>query len=50
MLGAFDLAVSNIENAPRVQAAFRTGEGVGWGDHRQCLFCAVEKFFRRRRW
>ncbi|MCB9156303.1 MAG: class I SAM-dependent methyltransferase [Caldilineaceae bacterium] len=46
MLGAFDVAVANLESAPKVQKAFKTGEGVGWGDHTNCLFCAVEKFFR----
>lgn len=25
--------------------AFRSGEGVGWGDHTDCLFCGTEKFF-----
>lgn len=46
MLGAFDLAVANMESAPKVQDAFRTGEGVSWDDHSTCLYCAVDKFFR----
>ena len=46
MLGAFDNAVSGIENQPKVQAAFGTGEGVSWGDQASCMFCAVAKFFR----
>lgn len=46
MLGAVELAVANLESAPKVQNAFHTGEGVSWGDHSNCLFCAVEKFFR----
>ncbi|MEZ4676877.1 MAG: class I SAM-dependent methyltransferase [Caldilineaceae bacterium] len=46
MMGAFDLAVANLEAAPIVQKAFHTGEGISWGDHSNCLFCAVEKFFR----
>jgi len=46
MLGAFDNAISGIENQPKVQAAFRTGEGVAWGDQASCMFCAVAKFFR----
>jgi SAM-dependent methyltransferase len=25
--------------------AFRTGQGLGWGDHCNCLFCGTEKFF-----
>ena len=44
--GAFDLAVAMVENQPKVEAAFRSGEGVGWGDQAQCLFCAVGRFFR----
>ncbi len=46
MLGAFDNAVTGIENQPKVQAAFGTGEGVAWGDQASCMFCAVAKFFR----
>lgn len=46
MLGAFDNAISGIENQPKVQVAFRTGEGVAWGDQASCMFCAVAKFFR----
>ncbi|MEO1329014.1 MAG: methyltransferase domain-containing protein [Pseudomonadota bacterium] len=46
ILGAFDNAITGIENQPKVQAAFRTGEGVAWGDQAACMFCAVAKFFR----
>lgn len=46
MQGAFDLAVSIMENQDQVEAAFRTGKGVGWGDQSQCLFCSVGRFFR----
>ncbi|MCB9161866.1 MAG: class I SAM-dependent methyltransferase [Caldilineaceae bacterium] len=46
MLGVFDLVIGNLESAPKVQHAFHTGEGVSWGDHTNCLFCAVDKFFR----
>lgn len=46
MLGAFDNAVSGIENQEKVQAAFGTGGGVAWGDQASCMFCAVAKFFR----
>ena len=44
--GAFDLAVAMVENQPKVEAAFRSGKGVGWGDQTQCLFCTVGRFFR----
>ena len=44
--GAFDLAVAMIENQAKVEPAFRTGKGVGWGDQAPCLFCTVGRFFR----
>src|SRR5687768_14152445 len=31
---------------PRLTEAFRSGKGLGWGDHCNCLFCGVERFFR----
>lgn len=44
--GAFDLAAAMIEGEPKVEAGFRTGAGVTWGDSSSCLFCAVGAFFR----
>ena len=44
--GAFDLALAMVENQPKVEGAFRSGKGVGWGDQAQCLFCTVGRFFR----
>jgi len=44
--GAFDLAASMVEAQPKVEAAFRTGDGVAWGESSGCLFCAVGTFFR----
>ena len=35
-----------LENQPKVEAAFRSGKGVGWGDQSQCLFCTTGRFFR----
>lgn len=46
LLGGFDLMASLIDAQPAVEAAFRTGEGVAWGDHTGCMFCAVARFFR----
>jgi SAM-dependent methyltransferase len=46
MLGAFDAAVAALDSASHVQNAFHTGEGLGWGDHSECLFCSTAKFFR----
>lgn len=45
MTGGFYMLQSVYESVPRMAEAFRTGKGVGWGDHCNCLFCGVEKFF-----
>lgn len=44
--GAFEIAQVMLENQAKVEPAFRTGQGVGWDDQSQCLFCAVGRFFR----
>ncbi len=46
LAGAFDLAAAMIEGEPKVEAAFRSGRGVRWGDSAGCLFCATGAFFR----
>ena len=46
MMGGFDLMAAMLEGQPKVQAAFKTGGGVAWGDHAGCMFCAVARFFR----
>lgn len=46
MEGAFDLAAAMVEGQGKVETAFKTGEGVAWGDSSGCLFCAVGAFFR----
>ena len=46
LAGAFDLVAAMIEAEPMVEDAFRTGNGVGWGETGGCLFCAVGAFFR----
>jgi len=46
MMGGFDLMTALLDNQPKVQAAFKTGEGVAWGDQAGCMFCAVARFFR----
>jgi ubiquinone/menaquinone biosynthesis C-methylase UbiE len=46
LAGAFELAAAMIEAEPKVEACFRTGAGVRWGDHAGCLFCATGAFFR----
>ena len=44
--GAFELAVSCLADEPRITEAFRTGEGVAWGDHHPGVFTGCERFFR----
>jgi hypothetical protein len=46
MMGAFDLMVALQQNQPKVQDAFKTGEGVAWGGLSGCLWCATARFFR----
>ena len=46
LAGAFELAAAMIEGEPKVEASFRTGRGVRWGDTAGCLFCATGAFFR----
>lgn len=46
LAGAFELIAAMIEAEPKVDACFRHGTGVRWGDHAGCLFCATGAFFR----
>ena len=43
---AFGSAAAFTDNMPKVLDAFKTGDGVAWGDQSQCLSCAVARFFR----
>ena len=45
MTGAFYAITSVYMDEPKIEKAFKTGEGVSWGDHNKCLFCGTEKFF-----
>jgi 2-polyprenyl-3-methyl-5-hydroxy-6-metoxy-1,4-benzoquinol methylase len=44
--GAFDLVAAMVEGRSKVEAAFKHGNGVAWGESSGCLFCAVGSFFR----
>jgi SAM-dependent methyltransferase len=44
--GGFDLLESVWNDVPRFVEAFRSGDGVPWGDHHPSLFCGTERFFR----
>jgi SAM-dependent methyltransferase len=46
MMGGFDCMAAMVDNQPKVQAAFKTGGGVAWGDLAACMFCATARFFR----
>ena len=45
MTGAFYAITSLYHDEPKMLQAFKTGEGISWGDHHTCLFCGTEKFF-----
>lgn len=44
--GAFELAQAMWLDEPKIAEAFKTGKGVGWHEHSQCLFRGTERFFR----
>ncbi len=44
--GAFQICASAWRDEPKVTAAFKSGRGVGWHEHDECLFCGTERFFR----
>lgn len=46
MVAGFDSAAAYLNGQDKINAAFKTGEGVAWGDHTGCLFCSVARFFR----
>lgn len=46
LLCGFDLMAAMLDNQSKVQRAFKSGDGVAWGDQAGCLFCAVARFFR----
>jgi SAM-dependent methyltransferase len=44
--GAFQLALGSLAAVPRIADSFRTGAGMGWGEHDDAVFHGCEKFFR----
>lgn len=46
MSGGFYTISALYHDEPMVAEAFRSGAGISWGDHHNCLFCGVERFFR----
>jgi 2-polyprenyl-3-methyl-5-hydroxy-6-metoxy-1,4-benzoquinol methylase len=45
LTGGFYSLQAIYESVPRMAEAFRTGNGLAWGEHCNCLFCGTEKFF-----
>jgi SAM-dependent methyltransferase len=46
MMGGFDMMKAMLDNQPKVEAVFKSGGGVAWGEQAGCMFCAVARFFR----
>ncbi len=46
VIGAFETALAAVQSTDRLTDAFRTGAGVGWGEHHHDLFEGCERFFR----
>jgi SAM-dependent methyltransferase len=46
VIGAFETALASIHSTDQLTEAFRTGAGVGWGEHHHDLFEGCERFFR----
>ncbi|MGI8604467.1 MAG: class I SAM-dependent methyltransferase [Verrucomicrobiales bacterium] len=44
--GAFQIIRSVMMDEPKIREAFKSGAGVGWHEHSQCLFVGTERFFR----
>jgi len=38
--------ISVFTDEPKLTSAFRSGAGLPWSDHSECLFCGTERFFR----
>ncbi len=45
MTGAFYAITSLYHDEPKMMEAFKSGEGISWGNHNKCLYCGTEKFF-----
>jgi SAM-dependent methyltransferase len=46
MSGGFLALVSTYADRAKLVEAFRTGRGVCWTEHCNCLFCGTDRFFR----
>jgi ubiquinone/menaquinone biosynthesis C-methylase UbiE len=46
MAGGFQSLAAVFADELKLEQAFKSGSGIGWGDHCNCLFCGTERFFR----
>jgi 2-polyprenyl-3-methyl-5-hydroxy-6-metoxy-1,4-benzoquinol methylase len=46
LTGGYYAISSMYRDEDRLSEVFRSGEGIGWGEHDGCLFCGTAKFFR----
>ncbi len=46
VIGGFQAMLAATRAVDRLSVAFRTGEGLGWHEHHDDLFCGTERFFR----
>jgi SAM-dependent methyltransferase len=46
LCGGMDILEAMYNGVPRFLDAFRTGDGIAWGDQHPSLFCGTERFFR----
>lgn len=45
MVGGIETAVGVFQILDKVEQAFRSDEGIDWGEHDAHMFCGVERFF-----
>jgi len=46
LCGAYQILASVAKDMPKIEAAFKSGKGMGWHEHDVCLFRGTERFFR----
>ena len=46
MIGAYDSLAASVMDEPKIRAAFKTGQGVAWGEHHPCYFRGTARFFK----
>ena len=46
LTGGYYSVAACYSDEKKLSEAYKSGEGVGWGEHHSCLFCGTEKFFK----